>query len=69
MELNLLALAFDKYVKADKPNKKNPFLTNDFLSLADKSAQDIESLTIVGGTSQRIQNKKKKLVSSDVLRK
>jgi hypothetical protein len=69
LELNLLALAFDKYVKADKPNKKNPFLTNDFLSLADKSAQDIESLTIVGGTSQRIQNKKKKLVSSDVLRK
>lgn len=65
LDLNILGAAFEEYVYADKPNKVNPFLTDNFdieQSNSDRTRQKI------GATNNRIQPKSQKLTSKDVLR-
>ena len=69
LDSSVLAIAFDKYVLADKPHKKNPFLTDDVLLLIEDSSVTVKSSTKEGATSGRIKPKKKALSSSDVLHK
>lgn len=65
LNLNLLAEAFDQYVRADKPGKINPFLGDKFENLELVSPQ--QNLE-VGATSGRIKSKSKSLKSAQVLR-
>ena len=66
LDLNVLASAFDKYVRADKPTKQNPFLTNDWvLSVAESSTSD--GYFQVGVTNKRIKSKPKTRIASDIL--
>jgi hypothetical protein len=68
LDLNVLAIAFDKYVKADKPTKHNPFLTDEFLGDSQENLTFFKP-TQVGATSSRIKSKKKTKKVSDVLHK
>lgn len=66
LDFNVLAHAFEKYVRADKPTKQNPFLTDNWsLSLVENSTTDCEIL--VGATSSRIKSKRKTRKASDFL--
>lgn len=66
LDLNVLANAFDKYVKADKPTKQNPFLTDNLvLVVADSSISDCYSP--VGITNKRIKSPLRTKKASDVL--
>lgn len=65
LDLNILGAAFEEYVYADKPDKVNPFVTDNFNideSNSDKTRQKI------GATNNRIQPKSRKVTSGDVLR-
>ena len=65
LDVNILGAAFEQYVHADKPDKVNPFVTDNFdidESNSDKTRQKI------GATNNRIQPKSKKITSKDVLR-
>lgn len=65
LNLNLLAEAFDQYVRADKPEKINPFLGDKWENLElVPPQQNLE----VGATSGRIKSKSQPLKSSQVLR-
>jgi hypothetical protein len=65
LNLNLLAEAFDQYVKADKPGKINPFLRDKWENLElVPPGQNLE----VGATSGRMKSKSKSLKSAQVLR-
>lgn len=68
LQLSVLAIAFDKYVQADKPTKKNPFLSDDFMSDIKDSSVSCPSGKLLS-TNRRIKSKKKTQRSSDVLRK
>lgn len=68
LDLNVLASAFDKHVKADKPHKKNPFIDSDFLNeVKDNSRLGVN--IAVGATNNRIKAKKKTTKASDILHK
>ncbi|PMB27369.1 TniB family NTP-binding protein [Fischerella thermalis] len=69
LDLNVLANAFEKYVKADKPYKKNPFIDSDFLNEVKDASLYAPSMTMVGATSQKIKLKKKTTRASDILHK
>ena len=65
LNLHLLALAFDKSVRADKPEKINPFISDKFEKLEILSPQqDCE----VGATSKRIKSKSLASKSNQVLK-
>jgi hypothetical protein len=66
LDLNVLAIAFDKYVKADKLTKHNPFLTDEFLGDSQENLTFFKP-TQVGATNSRIKSKKKSKKASDVL--
>jgi hypothetical protein len=66
LDLNVLAIAFDKYVKADKLTKHNPFLTDEFLGDSQENLTFFKP-TQVGATNSRIKSKKKTKKASDVL--
>ncbi len=68
LDLNVLASAFEKYVKADKPHKKNPFIESDFLDEV-KNHSSISSNIKVKATNNRIKTKKKTTKASDILHK
>jgi Cdc6-like AAA superfamily ATPase len=69
LDFPVLARAFEKYVKADKLHKKNPFITDDFLLDVEEYDSSQEDFNRVGATNKRIQPKKKNLKASDVLHK
>lgn len=56
LDLSTLAVAFEKYVHADKPNKVNPFLSDEFKIYQPKSS----SSEIVEATSNRLRAASKK---------
>lgn len=62
---NVLAAAFEKYVRADKPNKVNPFISDDFEI---KSSKKVANKCVVGATNNRIKPKSKNLKAIDVLK-
>ncbi len=65
LDLITLATAFEKSVRADKPDKVNPFLTDEFeLESVKQSPIDLE----VDSTNNRLKPKSKKLPVSSVLR-
>ena len=69
LDSSVLAIAYEKYVRADKPEKTNPFITNDIFQLV-SSSQEVGELGIkVGATSKRLKPKKKTQRASDVLHK
>ncbi|MGQ4646634.1 hypothetical protein [Lyngbya aestuarii] len=68
LDLNVLAIAFDKYVKADKPTKHNPFLTDEFMEDSQENLTFFKPAQ-VGATNSRIKPKKKTKKVSDVLHK
>ncbi len=63
LDLNTLAVAFEKYVHADKPGKVNPFLSDEFELLKPES----KYLESTGTTNNRLKSKQKKLKASSVL--
>jgi hypothetical protein len=65
LDLNILGAAFEHYVYADKSDKVNPFLTDNFD--IDKSNSD-QTRQKIGATNNRIQTKSRKVTSGDVLR-
>lgn len=65
LNLDLLAKAFDQYVRADKPEKINPFLGEKFESI--EPVIPLNNLE-VGATSLRTKSQSKSLSSSQVLR-
>lgn len=69
LDFPILARAFEKYVKADKFHKSNPFITDDFLLDTENYPSEKQNFNKVEVTNQRIQPKKKKLKASDVLHK
>ena len=69
LEFSVLARAFEQYVKADKPYKNNPFITDNFLQELQNNSFKKEDSTTVGATSQRMRPKKKNKSASDVLHK
>jgi len=69
LEFSVLARAFEQYVKADKPYKNNPFITDNFLQELQNNSSKKEDSTTVGATSQRMRPKKKNKSASDVLHK
>jgi hypothetical protein len=64
LSLSILAAAFEKYVHADKTDKVNPFISDEF-ELIEPEARSTE-LTI-GATNNRLKSKPKKLKASSVL--
>lgn len=68
LDLNVLANAFDKYVKADKVHKKNPFLNDDYLVCEAEIDYQQESSTL-GATNQRIKPRNKPKKASEILHK
>lgn len=69
LDYPVLARAFEKYVRADKPYKKNPFLNDDCLVNLENKISLNESLVNIGSTNQRIKTKKRNQKASDVLHK
>lgn len=69
IDSSVLAIAFNKHVLADKPHKKNPFLTDDIFQLVSDSEEVVELGTKVGATSRKLKPKKKIQRVSDVLHK
>ena len=69
LDLNVLALAFEKYVKADKPNKKNTFIDSDFLNEVKDASLYTSTMAMVGATNKKIKTKKKTPKASDILHK
>lgn len=69
LDLNVLALAFEKYVKADKPYKKNPFIDSDFLNEVKDASLYTSTMAMVGATNKKIKTKKKTPKASDILHK
>lgn len=69
LDSNVLAIAYEKYVRADKPQKTNPFIINDIFQLVSNSKEFVESGINVGATSKRLKPKKKTQRASDVLHK
>jgi energy-coupling factor transporter ATP-binding protein EcfA2 len=69
LDFPVLARAFEKHVLADKPHKKNPFITDDFRLDVEDNSSIREHFTVVGATNQRIRPKKKNNSASDVLHK
>uniref|UniRef100_A0A0C1R924 TniB protein n=2 Tax=Tolypothrix TaxID=111782 RepID=A0A0C1R924_9CYAN len=67
LDLNVLALAYEKSVKADKPQKKNPFLTDEFLLDFKSKEFSQDSGEFLGATNQRIKPRQKAQTASDVL--
>ena len=65
LDLNILGAAFEQYVSADKPDKVNPFVTDDFELNQSHSAKTKQ---IIGATNNRLQPKSRKINASDVLR-
>ena len=65
LDLNILGAAFEQYVYADKPNKVNPFVTDNFDIEQSNSSSTRQKL---GATNKRIQPKSRKITSRDVLR-
>ncbi|MBO3457729.1 hypothetical protein G7B40_021415 [Aetokthonos hydrillicola Thurmond2011] len=66
LDLNVLAEAFNQHVLADKPQKKNPFITDDFLSDC-LMESELPTSPVINATSNRVKPNKKKLRASDVL--
>ncbi|MEH2124254.1 MAG: TniB family NTP-binding protein [Nostoc sp.] len=65
LDLNILATAFEKSVRADKPDKNNPFITDKF------EIETVHSPTIdleVGATNKRLKSKSKLLKATQILR-
>ncbi len=61
---NILAVAFEKYVHADKPNKVNPFLSDDFeIKCEEKRINNC----LVGATNNRLKPKSNIFKATDVL--
>lgn len=56
LDLDILAVAFDKYVHADKPRKVNPFLSDEF----ELQEPEYKSLQAIGATNNRLTSKSKK---------
>lgn len=69
LDLNVLALAFEKYVKADKPSKKNPFIDSDFFNEVKDASLYTSTIAMVGATNKKIKPKKKTLKASEILHK
>lgn len=64
LDNQILATAFDKYVRADKPGKVNPFTSDNFeIEIKDESFIKLEVET----TNNRLKAKSKKAKSKDVL--
>ncbi|WP_193372265.1 hypothetical protein [Nostoc punctiforme] len=68
LDLNVLATAFDKYVKADKLHKHNPFLTDEYL-LYEKQVYSLQEFSTLEATNQRIKPKTRSTKASDILHK
>ena len=64
LNFGILAAAFEKYVHADKIDKVNPFISDEF-ELQEPESQ-LTELTI-GATNNRLKSKPKKLKASSVL--
>ncbi len=69
LDFNVLATAFDKYVKADKPHKQNPFLKDSWIGEGQENPMSRELLMQVGATSGKIKSKQKNQKASSVLHK
>lgn len=63
LDLGILAVAFEKYVHADKAGKVNPFLSDEF-QLQEPEAQ---SALAIGATNNRLKSKPKKPKASSIL--
>lgn len=63
LDLNTLAVAFEKYVHADKTGKINPFLNDEF-ELTEPESNYLEA---TDATNNRLKSKPKKLRASSVL--
>ncbi|MBX9256266.1 hypothetical protein H1Q63_20435 [Desmonostoc muscorum CCALA 125] len=68
LDLNVLATAFDKYVKADKLHKHNPFLTDEYL-LYEKQVSSLQEFSTLEATNRRIKPKTRSTKASDILHK
>ncbi|MEH2231161.1 MAG: TniB family NTP-binding protein [Nostoc sp.] len=68
LDLNVLATAFDKYVKADKLHKHNPFLTDEYL-LYEKQVYSLQEFSTLEATNRRIKPKSRSTKASDILHK
>lgn len=64
LSLSILAAAFEKYVHADKTDKINPFINDEF-ELEEQKPRSTE--LSVGATNNRLKLKSKKLKASSVL--
>ncbi len=65
LDLNILATAFEKSVRADKPDKNNPFITDKFeIETVHSPTVDLE----VGATNKRLKSKSKLLKAAQILR-
>lgn len=69
LDLNVLAAAFDKHVSSDKPHKKNPFVTDNFLIDFPDNCNHQNNLNnhLEGKFSQN--NKKRSKKASNILHK
>ncbi len=65
LDYSLLATAFEKVVRADKPNKLNPFVANELVIEPSNSSP---SNMVSDSTNNRLKSKSKKLLVSEVLR-
>ncbi len=69
LDLSILAAAFEKYVHADKTDKVNPFISDEF-ELQSKETQSKETQSkevTIGATNNRLKSKPKKLKAVEVL--
>jgi type II secretory pathway predicted ATPase ExeA len=65
LDLKILSVAFEKYVSADKPDKVNPFITDEFEVLElETSRQTLET----GATNNRLRSASKPLKASSILK-
>lgn len=69
LDNSVLAIAFEQYVKADKPQRQNPFLTDDVFHLMSSAKEVVESAVKVGATSRKLKSQQKLQRASDVLHK
>lgn len=69
LDLNVLSNAFEKYVKADKRCKRNPFIESDFLNELKDVSFYTSSTDMVGATNHKNRVKKRNPRASDILHK